>query len=336
MLSVALVYDLRDDYLAMGFTTEQVAEFDTAETIDEIAASLGRIGCAVERVGHGRALAAALSAGHRWDLVFSIAEGVAGRSREAQVPALCELFDQPYLFSDPLTMAATLDKSVAKRIVRDGGVATAPFMMVQAGDDAIAGWQHYPAFVKPLAEGTGKGCELASVVVSENELKDAAGDLTRRFGQPALVEAYLPGREFTVGIVGNGSAARVIGIMEIVLNSEAEPGVYSYNNKEECERLVTYLRADDAQARLAGERALVAYHLLGCRDTARIDLRSDANASPAFLEANPIAGLHPTHSDLPMLAEQNGISYDDLMAMIVDAGAERYNLDRVGRRRAIA
>ena len=338
MLSVGLVYDLRTEYLAMGFGSEQVAEFDTSETIDEIAGSLERIGCLVDRVGHGRALAAAFAAGQRWDVVFSIAEGVAGRSREAQVPALCELFDQPYLFSDPLTMAATLDKAVAKRIVRDGGAATAPFMVVETGREDVAGWDHYPAFVKPLAEGTGKGCELASMVVSEDELKVAAHDLIQRFGQPALVEAYLPGREFTVGIVGKVTDAQVIGIMEIVLNAEAEPGVYSYNNKEACERLVTYRRADDAEALLAGERALAAYHLLGCRDTARIDLRSDGSGQPTFLEANPIAGMHPTHSDLPMLAAQNGIAYDDLMAMIVDVGAARYGLARLGplAHRAIA
>jgi D-alanine-D-alanine ligase len=338
MLTVGLVYDLRDEYLAMGYSAEQVAEFDTSETIDEIASSLNRIGCAVEPVGHGRALAAALAAGRRWDLVFSIAEGVAGRSREAQVPALCELFDQPCLFSDPLTMAVTLDKAVAKRIVRDGGVATAPFMLVDSDTGDHSGWQHYPAFVKPLAEGTGKGCELGSLVGNAAELSQAAADLRRRFAQPALVEAYLPGREFTVGIVGNGSDARIIGIMEIVLNAEAEQGVYSYNNKEACETLVTYRRADDAEACLAGERALAVYHLLGCRDAARIDLRSDRSAEPVFLEANPIAGMHPTHSDLPMLATQNDISYDDLMAMIVDAGAARYGLDRLAaadqRRRA--
>ena len=338
MTAIGLVYDLRDDYLAMGFSDEQVAEFDTAETIDEIAASLIRIGCAVERVGHGRRLAAALAAGRRWDLVFSIAEGVKGRSREAQVPALCELFDQPYLFSDPLTMAVTLDKAVAKRIVRDAGVATAPFLVIETGDETIADWTRYPAFVKPLAEGTGKGCELASLVRDEEELRAAARNLVRRFGQPALVEAYLPGREFTVGVIGDGADARAIGVMEIVLNLEAESGVYSYNNKEMCERLVTYRRADDGVARRAAEIALAAYRALGCRDVARLDLRCDVNGAPVFIEANPIAGLHPTHSDLPMLAAQNGMSYDDLMALIVDAGAARYGLRRceAGHKRAIA
>jgi len=326
MLTIGLVYDRKDDYLAMGFTSEQVAEFDTIETLDGIAESLTRLGCLVERIGHGRQLAARLVAGERWDLVFSIAEGVAGRSREAQVPALCELYDQAYAFSDPLTMAVTLDKAVAKRIVRDAGIATAPFVVLETGKEALAGWTHYPAFVKPLAEGTGKGCERASMVRNVRGLRTAARNLVQRFGQPALVEAYLPGREFTVGIVGNGAGAWVIGVMEIILNTNAEQGVYSFTNKKESERRVTYRRADDGEARSAADCALRAYRALGCRDAARIDLRSDAAGAPVFLEANPIAGLCPGYSDLPMLAEQNGFSYDDLLGMIVTAAAERQGL----------
>ncbi|MBZ0217002.1 MAG: hypothetical protein K8F25_10650 [Fimbriimonadaceae bacterium] len=338
MTTIGLVYDLRDDYLAMGFTEEQVAEFDTIETIEEIAGALIRSGCAVERVGHGRHLAAALVAGKRWDLVFSIAEGVRGRSREAQVPAVCELFDQAYVFSDPLTMAVTLDKAVAKRIVRDAGIATAPFLILESGNETVSEWLHFPAFVKPLAEGTGKGCELASLVNDDEELRTAARNLIYRFGQPALVEAYLPGREFTVGIVGNGPSAHVIGVMEIILNAEAEPGVYSYTNKEKCERLVSYRPAADGESKLAAARALEAYHALGCHDAARIDMRSDTQDSPMFLEANPIAGLHPTHSDLPMLAAQNGLSYDNLMAAIIDAATTRCGLwrSKLGNLRAIA
>ncbi|MGB6968763.1 MAG: hypothetical protein WBD76_05825, partial [Methyloceanibacter sp.] len=123
-MRIGLVYDLRDDYRALGFSEEEIAEFDNVDTIDQLAGALQALGCEVERVGRGQALAARLVAGTRFDLVFSIAEGVKGRSREAQVPALCELFDQPYLFSDPLSSAACHDKAVAKRLVRDAGVPT--------------------------------------------------------------------------------------------------------------------------------------------------------------------------------------------------------------------
>ncbi|MFO1172754.1 MAG: hypothetical protein U1E49_17555 [Hyphomicrobiaceae bacterium] len=332
-MRLGFVYDWRDEYLAMGFTAEQVVEFDTQATIDAIAQGLESLGHDVERVGHGRKLAQRLAAGHRFDLVFSIAEGVRGRSREAQVPALCELFDQPFVFSDTLTMAAALDKGVAKRLVRDAGVPTAPFLVIETGKEDLSGWRHYPAFVKPIAEGTGKGCELASKVESPPALRNAAQALVHRFKQPALVEAFLPGREFTVGILGNGEAARVIGVMEIRMKADADQGVYSMRNKEESERLVSYTKADDAEAWIAAERALQAYRALGCLDTCRLDFRSDAAGQPVFIEANPIAGLHPTHSDLPMLATMSGMTYPELLDGIVSAAAARYGLAAQKRRR---
>jgi len=331
-MRVALVYDLRDDYRALGFSEEAVAEFDSVETIDALAGALQALGCEPVRVGRGQVLAARLAAGERYDLVFSIAEGVKGRSREAQVPALCELFDQPYLFSDVLTMAVSLAKAVTKRLVRDAGVPTPAFVVAEGTAD-IAGWDAYPAFVKPLAEGTGKGCEAGSLVNNVQELQAAVTRVIERFHQPALVERYLSGREFTVGIVGNGANARVLGVCEILLNAAAEANIYSLLNKERCEDLVTYVRADDAEARLAGERALQAYKALECRDAGRIDFRSDANGEPYFLEANPLAGLHPAHSDLPILAAQNGIAFVPLIGMILEAGLARYGLQLPDRER---
>jgi D-alanine-D-alanine ligase len=334
-MRIALVYDLRDDYRALGFSEEEVAEFDSVETIDQLAAALEELGCEPLRVGRGQALAARLVAGERYDLVFSIAEGVRGRSREAQVPALCEMFDQPYLFSDPLTLAACLDKGVAKRLVRDAGVSTPGFAVAEAAHEVVS-WAEFPAFVKPLAEGTGKGCEAASLVQTQAELQAAVARVIERYRQPALVESYLPGREFTVGIVGNGKAARVLGVCEILLKPNAEANVYSLRNKELCEELVTYAPANDGEARLAATRALEAYRALECRDAARLDFRSDAAGEPHFLEANPLAGLNPWHSDLPILAAQNGINFVALIGMILDAGLSRYGLARpsaVGKRK---
>ena len=327
-MRVALVYDLRDDYRALGFSEEEVAEFDSVETVDALAGALEALGCEPIRVGRGQALAARLAAGERYDIVFSIAEGVRGRSREAQVPALCELFDQPYLFSDPLTAAAALDKAVAKRLVRDAGVPTPAFAVVERSVDEVADWTDFPAFVKPLAEGTGKGCEAGSLVHSQAALQAAAACVIARYRQPALIEQYLPGREFTVGIVGNGDEARVLGVCEILLKPNAEANVYSLRNKELCEELVTYAPAADAEARLAGARALKAYRALQCRDAARIDFRSDSEGEPCFLEANPLAGLNPSHSDLPILAAQNGIDFVTLIGLILDAGLARYGRNR--------
>jgi D-alanine-D-alanine ligase len=329
-MRIALVYDLRDDYRALGFSEEEVAEFDNIDTIDQLDGALRALGCEVDRVGRGQVLAARLSAGECFDLVFSIAEGVRGRSREAQVPALCELFDQPYLLSDPLTSAVCHDKAVAKRLVRAAGVPTPAFMVATSDASELAGWSEFPAFVKPIAEGTGKGCESASVVHTQHELAGAATKLLQRYRQPVLVETYLPGREFTVGIVGNGKDAAVLGVCEIVLKEEAEANVYSLQNKERCEELVIYQPAHDGEAWAAGRQGLAAYHALECRDAARIDFRSNAFGEPYFLEANPLAGLHPHHSDLPILAAQNGVPYVELIGMILDAGLARYGLARDG------
>lgn len=324
-MKIGFVYDLRDDYLALGFSEEETAEFDQRGTIDAVSDALTHLGWHVEHVGRGQELARRLAAGERFDLVFSIAEGLKGRSREAQVPALCELFDQPYAFSDPLTMAVTLDKPVAKRLVRDHGVATAPFAVI--GDlHAKLPEITYPSFVKPVAEGTGKGCANASKVTNEDELQRAAAHILRTFHQPALVEAYLPGREFTVGITGNGTHAKVVAVMELAVNPHADGGVYSYEIKENWEPFVQMRIAADGEAKRAGKTALAAYRALGCRDAARVDVRSDAKGIPQFLEVNPIAGLHPTHSDLPILVTKSGHTYDWLIGRIVSAACARYGI----------
>jgi len=323
-MRIGFVYDQRDDYRALGFSEEAVAEFDMPETINEIEAALVRLGHNVDRIGHGRNLASRLVAGDRWEMVFSIAEGISGRSREAQVPALLELYNQPYAMSDPLTMATTLDKAVAKRIVRESGVPTAPFWVAGNGAEARTLAVTYPAFVKPVAEGTGKGCDGRSRVEGHSEFVDEVERLTARFSQPVLVESYLPGREFTVGIIGNGPASYVIAVMEIALRSDAVDNVYSFDNKERSQTRVDYFLSSDEEALLAGARALEAYRALGCLDAARIDMKSDANGSPQFLEANPIPGLHPSHSDLPMLAGMAGMSYDRLIGTILESASERY------------
>jgi D-alanine-D-alanine ligase len=115
-----------------------------------------------------------------------------------------------------------------------------------------------------------------------------------------------------------------------VLKPNAEANVYSLHNKELCEELVTYAPADDTEARLAGTRGLEAYRALDCRDAARIDFRSDSKGEPYFLEANPLAGLNPSHSDLPILAVQNGIAFVKLIGMLLDAGLARYGRSRTG------
>ena len=328
-LRIGLCYDLKPDYLAAGFAPEDVMEFDEEETIAFLAAALEENGHRVERVGRGVELARRLAAGERWDLVFNIAEGVKGRSREAQVPAVCELFDQPYTFSDPLACAVTLDKPLAKRLVRDGGVPTPPFAIVDCEEQADGlgdlGLEP-PLFIKPAAEGSSKGVTGRSRVASREELRPAVAELLRTFRQPVLVESYLPGREVTVGIVGNGAEARAVGVLEVTFNKGADVD-YTAINKQEYKTRVTYRLLDgEPLAQKARERALAAFHLLSCRDVARVDFRCDSEGEPHFLEINPLPGIHPTYSDLPLMSTLAGISYRDLVGRIVEASARRWGL----------
>jgi D-alanine-D-alanine ligase len=323
-LRVGIVYDLRADYLAEGHSPEAVAEFDSEETIAAIDAAIRSHGHRTERIGNARALCARLVAGGRWDLVFNFAEGLHGRSREAQAPALLELYGLDYTFSDPLVCAVTLDKAVAKRLVREAGLATAAFAVVARPEDADKVALEFPLFAKPLAEGTGKGIHSRSKVSSPAELQAVCRELLAEFAQPVLVEEYLPGREFTVGVLGTGGEARVLGTLEIEVRREVGHAIYSYQTKEACEDLVRYSAPPRDDLRAAVEAlALESYRTLECRDAARVDLRLDHRGRPAFLEVNPLPGLHPTHSDLPMIATQEGMAYRDLIGAILRSAARR-------------
>jgi D-alanine-D-alanine ligase len=322
-MRIGLTYDLRDHYLAAGYGAEETAEFDSVETIDAIAGALQGLGLGLERIGTVRQLAQRLVAGERWDLVFNIAEGLRGVGREAQVPALLDAYGIPYTFSDPLVMALCLHKGMAKRVVRDSGVATAPFAVIENPADVGAVDLPFPLFAKPVAEGTGKGVSPASRVTSAAGLRRVCRQLLARYRQPVLVETFLPGREFTVGILGTGKAAEAVAVMEVILTERAEAGVYSYVNKEECESRVLYRLVHDADAEAVASAALAAWRALGCRDGGRVDLRQDDGGRPMFLEVNPLAGLHPTHSDLPILCAMAGMSYETLIGRIVESARRR-------------
>jgi len=326
---IGLTYDLRGEYLAQGYGDDETAEFDRPDTIRAIETTLQDLGYETDRIGHVRQLTARLVAGERWDLVFNIAEGLGGFGREALIPALLDAYDIPYTFSDPLVLALTLHKGMTKRVVRDLGIPTPDFCVVQNESELSSVRLPYPLFAKPVAEGTGKGITAASKIRSPDEIENVARALLARYRQPVLIEVFLPGEEFTVGVVGTGSEARAIGVMEVTLRDEAEKEVYSYINKEQCEELVTYRLATGFQADEAKEIALSAWRGLGCRDAGRVDLRAGPDGRLQFLEVNPLAGLHPEHSDLPILCTLVGMSYRELMERIMGSA-----LRRIGERPA--
>ena len=322
-MRIGVTYDLRADYLALGMTEEDTAEFDAEITITSICRALAGLGHQPVRIGNIAVLTERLARGERWDAVFNICEGVHGFAREAQVPCLLEAHGIPCFFSDALTLAVSLDKAWTKRILRDAGVPTAPFAVIERESDLAKIDLEYPLFVKPVAEGSGKGVHGRSRVSNAAELRECAMAVIARFRQPALVETYLPGREFTAAIIGTGDTARVLGVIEIAPTAQAAGADYGYENKEHCDRNIDYRLVEDAQAIAAGDVALNAWRALRCRDGGRIDIRNDASGQPQFVEVNPLAGLNPEHSDLCFLAAFRGYSYQQLIGMIVDSFLRR-------------
>jgi D-alanine-D-alanine ligase len=320
---VGLTYDLRADYLAMGYGEEETAEFDRPDTVEAIERELVALGHRTDRIGHIRHLVERLASGARFDLVFNIAEGMHGFGREAQVPALLDAYAIPYTFADPLCAAVTLHKAAAKRILRDAGIPTPPFALVERPEDAARVDLPFPLFVKPVAEGTAKGIHARSKVADRAALAEECARVIATCRQPALVETFLPGREVTVGITGTGDRAVAIGTLEVVLKPQAEADSYTYKNKEYCEELCEYKLAKGPFAEEAERLALEAWRGLGCRDGGRIDLRADGKGRLSVLEANPLPGLHPEHSDLPILCTAVGIPYRELIRRIVASATER-------------
>ena len=322
-MKIGITYDLREDYLIEGYSEEETAEFDRAETIEAIDQTLKELGYRTDRIGHLKSLTRRLAAGDRWDLVFNIAEGLRGFGREAQIPALLDAYDIPYTFSDPLVLALTLHKGMTKHVIRDMGIPTPDFAIIEKEDQITGICLSYPLFAKPVAEGTGKGITAASKINTEKELVEVCRMLLTVFKQPVLVESFLPGREFTVGIIGTGKDAIATDTMEVCLKAQAEPDVYSYINKENCEELVEYRLVYDEEAQQVRETALSAWRSLGCRDAGRMDLRSDRSGRPNFMEVNPLAGLHPQHSDLPIIFSLMGKTFHQLIDRIMHSALKR-------------
>lgn len=325
-MKIGLTYDLKDDYRGLGLSEDQIAEFDSPETIQAIEGALQRIGFETCRIGNIFSLVRALASGDTWDMVFNICEGLYGIGREAQVPGLLNAYRIPCTFSDPCILSLTLHKALAKRAVRDMGIPTPEFFLVETLQDSAQVRMEFPLFVKPYSEGTSKGVTERSVIRSRAELVQMCSQLLEQYSQPVLVERYLSGREFTVGIVGTGTRACAVGIAEVILHAQAEQGVYSYLNKDRCEELVTYTRPDDSEAALAVATALDVWRGLGCFDAGRVDLRGNERNIPEFIEVNPLAGLHPTHSDLPIICTAEGIAYDELISRIMASALARYGL----------
>jgi D-alanine-D-alanine ligase len=339
-MRIGLTYDLKADTpLPEHLPDDYQEEFDSPATVEAVAGVLRGLGHDADLLGDGRPLLERLLADPP-DFVFNFAEGHGvGRSREARVPAVLEMLGIPYSGSDPLTLAVTLDKDCAKRLVASAGIPVPRGRLFLPGDDLDAVRRGpdlpYTAIIKPAWEGSSKGIRGKCVVDRAGELADALEALAGRQRQPVLIEEYIPGEELTVGIVGN-DPPEVVGVMRVLPREATERFVYSLEVKRDWRRQVRYecpARLPAGQLRTAAETALAAYRALGCRDVSRVDLRL-RDGVPYFLEVNPLPGINPESSDLVLMGGMAGWDYERLIAGILNAALARYGLP-VGRRAAL-
>jgi D-alanine-D-alanine ligase len=325
-MKVGLTFDLRSWYLDRGYSMEDTAEFDQDSTIDALEEALVKMGFQTERVGNVFQLMEQVTAGKRWDMILNIAEGLYGDGRESVIPAILDQYKIPYVFSGPVVLGISLNKYLSRVIMEAAGVPVSPGMLIEKPDDVNKCRLEYPLFIKPVSEGTGKGITEKNLLHSPSELKEMAEFLLKRFEQPALVEEYLPGREFTVGIIGTGEEAYAIGAMEIICKDNLP---YSVEFKENYEEFCQYIPIDNKNLEEESKSvALKSWKALGGVDAGRVDVKTDRHGRICFMEVNPLAGLHPVDSDLPILSRLAGIKYQDLIERIVNCTIKRYNLKR--------
>lgn len=329
-LTVGLLYNLgKCDPPEEGEPPDIHAELDGETTIVGIAEALRWGGHEVVFIEGNEDAWDALRRTHI-DIAFNICEGLRGASRESHIPAMLEMLGIPYTGSNVLTLALALDKAMAKRVFQQANIPTPRFAAFSPGEEASSRGLRFPLFVKPACEGSSMGVSPASLVRDEAELVRQVNYITRSYKQPALVEEFLVGREFTVGIIGNDQL-ELLPIREIRFDHcPAEHGpIYSYQYKTEWDKEEYFPCPADVSPELAARIravAMAAFRALGCRDIGRVDIRLDADDAPNVIEVNPLPGLAPGFSDLPQAAAAAGISYNELINRILDAAIQRCGL----------
>ncbi|HEY2787759.1 MAG TPA: D-alanine--D-alanine ligase [Fimbriiglobus sp.] len=339
-MDIGIAFDLKpSEPLPDGAPDDLHEEFDAPVTIQAIGDVFRSLGHTVRELGDGKPLLDALL--HRPpDLVFNFAEGVGtSRSREARVPAVCEMLGIPYSGSDPLAMAVSLDKDMTRRVAESAGVrvpkgmtfsfpvgpydgefAEFPPMLAESG-------LRLPVLAKPVCEGSSKGIRSRCLIETADQFGPTVAGLWHDYGQPILVEEFIDGDEVTVGVIGN-DPPEVFGVMKISPKGSADRFVYSVEVKRDYLRLIDYECPAVIPAELMREvedAALILFSSLGCRDVARLDFRI-RDREPYFLEINPLPGLNPESSDLVIMARLLNVSHAELVKRILAATLARLNL----------
>lgn len=344
---VAVLANIKDDEHPKpeGVPPDAFADFDHIETIDSIRAALETDGHETLFIQADRELPYALRDA-KPDICFNLAEGLGGDAREAQTPALLELLNIPYTGSRVLANGISLDKTLTKRIWRDRRLPVAPFQEFITGEEPLRAELKFPLFVKPAREGTGMGVDMKAVVNSEKEMRERAQYIVNTYQQPALVETFLPGREFTVGVLGRADAKfysrhpewyekdgfHRFHILEVDTSTAATPWVYSLEAKSKevgADGSAGYFCPADIDPELEKKLkyfAIRAHTLIGALDVSRTDIRLDDEGAPRLIEINTLPGLTPDYSDLCLQANAEGMSYEDLILEILYLGASRWGM----------
>jgi len=343
-LRVALLYNLKKHvHVGSDAPEDALAEYDSEETAEGLKTALESGGHEVIPLEGDESLLDSIRR-VKPDICFNICEGLRGDSRESHVPALLEMLGIPYTASKVLTHAISLDKVVTKRMWRDSGLPTAPFQEFRRGDEPLDTSLAFPLFVKPSREGTGMGINEHSVVRSEHALRDQVRWVIRTYHQPAIVEAYLPGREFTVGLFGNTLAPgekplsdlydsngfHVLPVMEIdVTHLSSKDKLYTGYIKSEMPLGPKYLcpaPIDDSLTRQLQEFAVKAFEAIGGLDVSRVDFRMGADDKPYLMEINTLPGMNPTYSDIVLAGRGENLAYNTLILEVLRLAARRYGL----------
>ncbi len=329
-MRIGLVYNLRSDVppdVLNAYSDDYFAELDSDITIDALANAISTAGYEVVRIGAIEHLVRFLAAGHTVDAVFNFAEGLWGSARESQVPGLLDAWRIPYTFADPLTLAICIDKAFSKRIWRAHGLPTADFTVADtehAVATLLATTPRFPLFVKPVREGSSKGIDAGAIVHTPQALRERVRYVHAHYQQPALVERFLTGAEFTVGVLGAGDDTYALGAAEV--KAAAAGGIYGYQEKQpdrDGAELYAPVRDENLRTQLC-DLGVRAFRILGARDAGRVDIRLDEDGQPQLLEINPLAGMHPNFSALPTMAHWAGLSYNSLVSIMLNHARRRW------------
>jgi D-alanine-D-alanine ligase len=327
---VGLTYDLKEKItFEQDFPEDALEEYDSPETVKGLARILELNGFAVVKLGGGKEFLNNIL-NSQVDIVFNISEGLGNyRSREAQVPAVLEMLNIPYVGSDPLCLAVCLDKPLTKKIVTLANIPTPKWIVINSLNElSEIDWSSFtfPAFIKPVHEGSSKGIRLSSRVEDDRQARELAIKILKDYQQPVMIEQFIDGDEITVGIMGN-SPPKILGLMRVIPKINDGNFIYSIEVKRNWENLVIYecpAQLETTVIKRIEEYSLDIFKVLGCRDFARVDFKVSHDGTPYFLEINPLAGLNPHSSDLPIMAGKIGIAYEQLINSIFNAALDRY------------